>query len=346
MDLLDSAPYGARDEEAFIAEMHRITEHHLARCEEYARVWPDWRPVDAAEGLPYLHVGVFKWIDFRTEGEEIKHQRTLLSSATTSGVSSRIALDATSSELQARSSLAILRDFVGGSVRPLLVVDSARSLRTGSDVSARIAAAMSLRPLASDIYFLLGMPEDASSMKWDALGDLLDKYDELLVYGFTWILHCAWGGADMPDRVRSRLAGKTICFVHSGGWKKLEAERVSRQAFDGGLLEGLAPESRVVDFYGLVEQPGIVYPLCEHGFRHVPVWADVIVRDPITLAPLEGESGLLQLMNTLAVGAPYHSVLTEDLGRVVPGACPCGRGKRFELLGRLPKAEIRGCANV
>jgi len=77
------------------------------------------------------------------------------------------------------------------------------------------------------------------------------------------------------------------------------------------------------------------------------VWADIVVRDPISLAPLEGEPGLLQLLNVLAVGAPYHSVLTEDTGRVVPGACPCGRsGKRFELLGRLPKAEVRGCANV
>jgi hypothetical protein len=52
-------------------------------------------------------------------------------------------------------------------------------------------------------------------------------------------------------------------------------------------------------------------------------------------------------MNTLARGAPYQNVLTEDLGRIAPGDCDCGRsGKRFELLGRVPQAEVRGCANV
>ena len=103
----------------------------------------------------------------------------------------------------------------------------------------------------------------------------------------------------------------------------------------------------MVDFYGLAEQAGVIYPLCSHGFRHVPVWANVIVREPGSLEPLLGTVGQLQLQNTLALGAPYHSVLTEDLGRLATGQCPCGRGgKRFELLGRIPKAEVRGCANV
>jgi hypothetical protein len=184
-------------------------------------------------------------------------------------------------------------------------------------------------------------------MKWDLLRKVLDQHDEFLVYGFTWILHTAWRVSDMPEDIQNRLAGRTICFVHSGGWKKLEAERVTREAFDRGLLSGLSATSKVVDFYGLVEQVGIVYPLCEHGFRHVPIWADVIVRDSNDLRALDSEPGQLQLMNVLALGAPYHSVLTEDIGRIVPGACPCGRsGKRFELLGRLPKSEVRGCANV
>ena len=345
--LVDRAPYGERDEEAFLAEMNRLTGHHLTACNEYARIWPEWKGAARVDELPYLHVGVFKRIEFRSDGKGIKYERTLLSSATTSGTPSRIALDTRSSELQARSSLAILGDFVGTSIRPLLILDSARSLRLRGEVSARIAAAMSLRPLASDIHFLMESPEVPSSMRWDALSRLLAEHDNLLVYGFTWILYSAWASAAMPAEVRSQLAGKTVCFVHSGGWKKLEAVRVSRDAFDGALLSGLSSDSKVIDFYGLVEQVGVVYPLCEHGFRHAPVWADVLVRDPVSLDALDGEPGLLQLMNVLAVGAPYHSVLTEDLGRIVPGTCPCGRaGKRFELIGRLPKSEIRGCANV
>jgi phenylacetate-coenzyme A ligase PaaK-like adenylate-forming protein len=127
----------------------------------------------------------------------------------------------------------------------------------------------------------------------------------------------------------------------------LEALRVERSEFEGALTRDLHPASRVTDYYGLVEQVGIIYPLCEAGARHVPVWADVLVRDPYTLRALENEPGQIQSMNPLAYGAPYHSVLSEDMGRIIPGDCPCGRaGKRFELLGRMPQAELRGCANV
>jgi hypothetical protein len=167
------------------------------------------------------------------------------------------------------------------------------------------------------------------------------------VYGFTWILWTAWGNAAIPDAVRDCLRGKRIHFVHSGGWKKLELLRVDRQQFDSALLAELAAGSSVVDFYGLVEQVGITYPLCSQGFRHTPRWSEVLVRDPWTMSCLAHDVGQLQLMNPLAFGAPYHNVLTEDLGRLIDGECSCGwSGRRFELLGRVPQAEVRGCANV
>jgi hypothetical protein len=345
--LNQDCPYGPRSEADFLAEMNALTRFHLDGCPEYARIWPHFESAGNLADLPWLHVGLFKHIEFKTSGEGIRHERTLKSSATSSGVPSLVTLDRKSSELQSASTLAIFRDFLGGGTRPLLVVDSSRSLLTRGEVSARVAAALSLRPLASEIHFLLEDAEDPGSMKWDALAELLGGHDELLIYGFTWVLWLAWGAAGVPKKISDRLAGKRIHFVHSGGWKKLDAVQVDRQAFDERLLTGLHPESRVVDFYGLVEQAGIVYPLCEAGFRHVPAWADVLVRDPWTLDSLTGEPGQLQLMNTLAHGAPYHNVLTEDLGHIVPGGCPCGRlGGRFELLGRVPKAEVRGCANV
>jgi hypothetical protein len=206
---------------------------------------------------------------------------------------------------------------------------------------------MSLRPLSSEIQFLLGNSDDPSSMRWDLLREVLSRAEEILLYGFSWILWLAWSENVIPEDVAAQLKHKRVCFIHSGGWKKLENIRVSRDTFDRTLLKWVAPTSKVVDFYGLVEQLGIVYPLCECGTRHVPVWADVIVRDTHTLKPLTENIGQLQLLNALAHGAPYHSVLTEDVGRLVAGRCPHGRsGKRFELVGRLPKAELRGCANV
>jgi hypothetical protein len=340
-------PYGPRSASDFLAEMNALTRQHLDGCAEYARIWPDFQEAESLDDLPFLHVGVFKHIPFKTHAAGIQHERTLKSSATSSGVASLITLDQTSSKLQSASTLAILKDFVGDAIRPLLILDSSRSLLARGEISARIAAAMSLRPLASEMYFLLKDAGDENSMKWDLLAEQLRLHDNFLVYGFTWILWLAWGKTDMPDEVRELLAGKRFHFVHSGGWKKLEDIQVDHGTFNRQLLNGLHPDSRVIDFYGLVEQVGIIYPLCESGYRHPPVWADVLVRDPWTLEPLTGKPGQLQLMNTLARGAPYHNVYTEDLGRIVPGDCPCGRsGKRFELLGRVPKAEIRGCSNA
>jgi len=345
--LITEQPYGPRSEADFLAEMNVLTRSHLDGCPEYARIWSGFQQAEHVAELPFLHVGLFKHITFKTHTEGIRHERTLKSSATTSGVSSLITLDQTSSQLQSASTLAILENFVGDAVRPLLILDSSRSLIARGEISARIAAAMSLRPLASEMYFLLQDADDQTSIKWDLIAEQLSQHDDLLVYGFTWILWLAWAAAEMPAEVRKLLQGKRIHFVHSGGWKKLEDIQVGQKTFDSKVLEGLHPESRVIDFYGLVEQVGIIYPLCEQGYRHPPTWADVLVRDPWTLEPLSGKPGQLQLMNTLAHGAPYHNVYTEDLGRIVPGDCPCGRsGKRFELLGRVPKAEVRGCSNA
>jgi acyl-protein synthetase LuxE len=345
--LLDRHPYGECDERAFVTELRALTQHHLAGCAEYARIWPNWKDSADVASFPFLHVGAFKAIQFVTSGCGIRHQRVLRSSATLSGIASQIMLDQRSVELQSRSSNAILVDFLGTERRPLLVLDSVAGLRSGAELSARTAAALSLKPLSSDIIFLLRDVSEPASAKWDQLLGVLGKHDSFFVYGFTSMLWSAWACAEMPLEVRSALRGKRIDFVHSGGWKKLEHLRVGREQFDKALTHGLDPRSRVLDFYGLVEQVGLVYPLCSMGFRHVPIWADVLVRDPWTLAPLADSEGQLQLINLLAWGAPYHNVLTEDLGRLVPGECPCGRtGKRFEFTRRMPKAEMRGCANV
>jgi hypothetical protein len=345
--LLSRHPYGPRDEALLLVELNALTAHHRAGCQEYARIWPSGKDATTCEDVPFLHVGLFKQMELRSNAPDIKHERALLSSATTSGQSSRIALDQRSGKLQSQSSAAILTDFIGDGKRPLLILDSARALSRSRDVSARLMAALSLQPLATDLHFLLNSVDDPQRVRWEVLIKVLQEHDEILVYGFTYILWQVFGAGRVPEHVRSALRGKRVHFIHSGGWKKLEALQVDSATFAAALVHDLEPGSKVVDYYGLVEQVGVIYPLCEAGFRHVPVWAAALVRETATLRPLVDEPGQLQLMNVLAWGAPYHSVLTEDLGRIVPGACTCGRsGTRFELLGRLPKAELRGCANV
>jgi hypothetical protein len=345
--LLERPPFGPRDDALLLERLNALTRRHLDGCAPYAAMWPGAHG-DAATiaDLPWVHTTVFKHLKLVTDGVEAR--REINSSSTSGQQPSAIALDAASSDLQGRSTRAILADFVGTRPRPLVVLDSARALRARA-LSARSAAALALRPLSTDLHFALSTSDDPASVRWDAVAAALEGQDELLVYGFTWMLWLAWGTGAIPDEVAERLKSVRTVFVHSGGWKKLESLAVSREQFDTALAATVAPGSSVVDYYGLVEQIGVVFPLCEHGRRHAPLWSEVLARDPWTLEALGPEQdGMLQLLNPLALGGPYHSVLTEDLGRVhAEETCPCGRqGRTFSLEGRVPKAEVRGCANV
>jgi hypothetical protein len=344
--LLDRDPYGPRDEAELLLELNRLTRHHRTYCGAFARVWPEDADSRRIEDVPWLHVGLFKRAALRTDYPGARRGRTLRSSGT-SGAASRIELDEESSLQQARSAAAILRSVLGDEPRPLLVLDHADALRERGSMSARLAAALSLKPLASEIRFLLRDGVAQGGVAWDEVSQALATSPRVLVYGFTSVLWKAWARAPIPEETLSHLSRAHVSFVHSGGWKRLEDEGVDAEQLTRALLARAGPGSQVVDCYGLVEQVGMLYPLCEAGFRHPPVWADVLVRDATDLRTLTGEPGLLQLVNVLARGAPCHNVLTEDLGRIEPGPCPCGRsGKRFVLLGRVPKAELRGCANV
>jgi phenylacetate-coenzyme A ligase PaaK-like adenylate-forming protein len=81
----------------------------------------------------------------------------------------------------------------------------------------------------------------------------------------------------------------------------------------------------------------------------VPAFAEIIVRDPLTLAPVKaGQQGLIQVCSVLPTSFPGFLLLTEDLAEVIDyDQCPCGRrGTSFRFAGRAPKAEVRGCGNL
>jgi hypothetical protein len=99
----------------------------------------------------------------------------------------------------------------------------------------------------------------------------------------------------------------------------------------------------------MVENVGVIYPDCEYGNKHVPAFADVIIRDPLTLAPLRpGGKGLIQVCSVLPTSFPGFLLLTEDTAELIDDdGCLCGRrGPNFRFTGRVAKAEVRGCGNL
>ena len=99
----------------------------------------------------------------------------------------------------------------------------------------------------------------------------------------------------------------------------------------------------------MVEQVGGVYFENPLHYLHAPIYSEVIVRDPVTLEPLpDGQPGLVQVLSCLPTSYPGHSLLTEDLG--VDPRSRSGRHRHgrpvFEILGRVPKTELRGCSDT
>jgi phenylacetate-coenzyme A ligase PaaK-like adenylate-forming protein len=138
--------------------------------------------------------------------------------------------------------------------------------------------------------------------------------------------------------------------LHSGGWKRLQDQAVEKSQFNDTLAQVFGCSAdRVIDFYGLVESVGVIYPDCSQGNKHAPVFGEVIVRDPLTLEPVvAGERGIVQVCSVLPTSFPGNLLLTEDLAQVIAyDGCPCGRrGISFRFAGRIPRAELRGCGNI
>jgi len=292
-------------------------------------------------------VSVFKEYDLRSTDEQVM---SMNSSSTTGTAASRIYVDKATRKRQNLSANRLLADFVGDTPRPYIVFDAESTVRAQGGMSARGAAIMSLAHLASEFLFVMRAEGDGLVFDDEALARALERVEgrPFLAYGFTYLLFQAH--EELARRGFSFAAHAGSRFLHSGGWKRLAALAVEKPAFNRIVATPwhLAPDA-VIDFYGMVEQIGVVYPDCPDGLKHVPYWADVVIRRPDSLEPAKpGETGLIQLANCLPLSAPNHSVLTEDLGELrLEDGCPCGRrGRAFTFVGRAPRAELRGCSDV
>ena len=137
-----------------------------------------------------------------------------------------------------------------------------------------------------------------------------------------------------------------ITIIHSGGWKKLISESVDNFEFKYQLKKYLNIDY-VYNFYGMVEQLGSVYLEGDDGYLHPPYYSDVIIRDLNTWEECPvGKPGVIQVISILPKSYPGHSILTEDLGVINSIDNNTKLGKAFNVLGRIPKAEIRGCSDT
>ncbi len=358
VDSLIAGPqYGlaqAEKDVVLAALLRWLCEDVAQRCPPYRRFLdklggpPDaWRsPAD----VPPLPVSMFKRFLLTAVPPE-KVVRELHSSSTTGQQPSRIPIDKTTAFRQSRALVSILKEHLGTQRRPFLVIDAAESVQSGDTLTARGAAIRGVGNFASETVFGL----DLSSS-----GDLAENVDRIagffakhgggpvLLFGFTFIVWTRFVLA--LERLGVAFHAPEAILLHSGGWKKLADQAVSKDEFGrrAALVLGAEP-GRVLDFYGMVEQVGTVFVDCPAGNKHAPAFADVILRKPLSLAPAEpGQSGIIEVLSVLPSSYPGQALLTEDQGTLLGvDDCPCGRkGKYFRFTSRIERAELRGCGDT
>jgi acyl-protein synthetase LuxE len=326
--------------------LNDLTSMHRARCPEYDRLisllHPGFKAAYSLAEIPFIPVGLFKTHVLRSVPKEDVF-KTLTSSGTTGQQVSQIFLDQETARRQTLALGRIMTHILGKERLPMIVVDSDALVRDRMRFSARAAGVLGMMNFGRQHFYAL---DEQMNLDESGLRAFLGKFGAkpFLVFGFTFMV---W--QYFFERVRDmRLDLSNGILVHSGGWKKLMERAVSNAEFRR-LFEQATGLKRIFNFYGMVEQVGSVYVEGEDGLLYPPNFADVIVRDPVTMGELPpGQPGVIQVLSALPLSYPGHSILTEDLGVIHSvDDSPCGRyGKAFSVIGRVPKAELRGCSDT
>lgn len=291
--------------------------------------------------LPYLPVRAFKELDLASVPRE-DIIKVLTSSGTTGQAVSRINLDVDGANRQQRALSAVMQTVLGAERLPMLIVDTKSVIRSRSSFSARAAGVIGMMTFGRDHTWLLN---DEMELDRDALRAFLAKHGgrPFLIFGFTFmvwkylLLALEDGEADLSNGL----------LIHSGGWKKLEAEAVDNDVFRRRWKERTGLRT-VRSFYGMVEQIGSTYIEGDDGWMYCPNFADVVIRRPSDWSEAApGEVGVIEVISVLPTSYPGNALLTEDLGvRGEDSESGEWLGPRFKILGRLPKAELRGCSDT
>ena len=254
-------------------------------------------------------------------------------------------MDKNTANIQSVALIKILQDLLGKSRLPMLIIDHPYVIKDRTSFSARGAGIAGLYSFGHNHTYALN--EDMS-LNLNNIKEFIKNFKNQpsLIIGFTFII---WKYLiKILEEKNLHLNLDYSLMLHSGGWKKLSDISVNNQLFKSAIKKFLGTK-KVHNYYGMVEQVGSIFVECEHGYLHSPIFSDVIVRDKISLSPLDiNKIGIIQVISCLPKSYPGHSLLTEDLG-IIHGIdnCKCGRkGKFFSIKRRLNKSELRGCSDT
>ena len=331
----------------FLSTLISLTDMHLEKCNLYRNyvrtIHTNKENINNLADLPWLPVRAFKHFDIKSIPDSQVYK--VMKSSGTGGVQSKIFLDQETAKLQQTKLIEIFTETFDASRHPMLVIDSEETVRDRYQFSARTAAINGFTLFSRNRTFALNKD---LSINFSAIDDFLEKNKgkKIFIFGFTFIV---WQHFIKELQNHSKFYDLSNSFLlHGGGWKKLEAVKVDNANFKDEIFRTIGCKN-VRNYYGMIEQTGSIYTECEHGNLHAPKGADVIIREveDFNVAGF-GKEGIIQLFSNIQKSYPGHSLLTEDIGYILPSdSCKCGApGKILKVLGRLSRAEVRGCSDA
>ena len=328
--------------------LKELTLHHYYNCDNYKRIINSYHfdisSVSSYYDIPFLPVRVFKEFEMLSV-DKSEIVKTMTSSGTTGQATSKIYVDKQTSVNQSKVMAKIVSSFISSARAPMLIIDTDATLKNRNMFSARGGAILGFSIFGRDKLYVL---DENMQLRKKELYEFLNKYDgqEILLFGFTFMIWLHFYNELKKHSINLDI--KNGVLIHGGGWKKLTEQSVSKQQFKDVMRE-YCNIHKVYDYYGMVEQASSIYMECGFGHLHASSYSDIIIRRNTDFSVADfGEEGIIQAVSISPVSYPGHSILTEDKGIILgEDDCPCGRkGKYFEILGRISKAEVRGCSDT
>ena len=325
-----------------------MTSQHRIACEPYRKIMDALGAPQSGytslEALPYLPVSLFKTHRLSSVPED-QVFKVMTSSGTTGQAVSQVILDRTTADLQSKALAAVMARVLGNQRHPMVIIDTPNVVKDRKRFSARGAGVLGMLPFGRRHFYALN---DEMELDLPGLEAFLARHAEepILLFGFTFMVWQYFLRALTSAGAFPNLSNGTL--IHSGGWKALAEEAVGNVEFKSALKEATGL-GRVHNFYGMVEQVGSVFLEGDDNFLYPPNFAEVIIRDPQTWEPApDGTPGVVEVLSVLPRSYPGHVLLTEDLGVVHGTGDPTSgwAGKRLQILGRVPRSELRGCSDT
>lgn len=349
--LIKESPYslGKNDKEKlFNSFLNDLTKYHYEHCGCYGNILKsigfDVNSKKSYYDLPYIPVRLFKDFELKSV-DNADVVKTLTSSGTTGQKVSKIYLDRDTASNQQKVLVSIVSSFLGAKRLPMIIFDCPSVIKNRNMFSARGAGILGFSMFGTDRIYAF---DDDMNINLPLINEFLEKHkgENIFLFGFTFMIWQHFYKVLKEKKQFVDLSNGIL--MHGGGWKKLVSEKVTSADFKKCLNE-VCGIKNVHDYYGMVEQTGSVYMECSEGYLHCSNFSDVITRNEADLSICKyGQKGIIQVVSLLPKSYPGHSILTEDEGIVFgQDDCKCGlKGKYFKVLGRISKAEIRGCSDT